>query len=102
MTEYIKREEVLRHKRKMSGVDFCGEFWDYAVLCEDVEKIQAADVVEVRHGEWIDLGNGEWKCSLCNGKIMADAYGDIHPLHDCGWIGCPYCLAKMDGKGEGE
>ncbi|MBR2302023.1 MAG: hypothetical protein IKA41_08765 [Bacteroidaceae bacterium] len=46
MTDYIKREDVLRHKRKMSGADFGGEFWDEAVLCEDIRKIPTADVVE--------------------------------------------------------
>ena len=47
MPEYIEREAVLRHKRKMNGVDFATEFWDEAVLCEDIRKIPAADVVEV-------------------------------------------------------
>ena len=99
MAEYIKREDVLQHKRNMIGADFYGgDSYDEAVLCEDIKHIPAADVEEVRHGEWIDLGDGEWKCSLCGGEIVADAYGDIHPLHDCGWIGCPYCRAKMDGK----
>ena len=31
----------------MNGADFGGEFWDEAVLCEDIRKIPAADVVEV-------------------------------------------------------
>ena len=47
MAEYIEREEVLKHKRKMSGADFGGEFWDEAVLCEDIRKIPTADVVPV-------------------------------------------------------
>lgn len=42
---YIKREDVLKHKRKMSGADFGGEYWDEAVLCEDIRKIPTADVV---------------------------------------------------------
>ena len=47
MAEYIKREDVLRRRRKMSGADFGGEFWDEAVLCEDIRKIPTADVAEV-------------------------------------------------------
>ena len=47
MAEYINREAVLKHKRKMQGEDWSGEFWDEAVLCEDIRKIPAADVVEV-------------------------------------------------------
>lgn len=45
--EYIERGAVLQHKRKMSGADWGGEFWDEAVLCEEIRKIPAADVVEV-------------------------------------------------------
>ena len=47
MAEYIDREAALKHKRKMQGEDWSGEFWDEAVLCEDIEAIPAADVVEV-------------------------------------------------------
>lgn len=47
MAGYIEREAVLKHKRKMSGADFGGEFWDEAVLCEDIRKIPTADVVPV-------------------------------------------------------
>ena len=46
-----------------------------------------ADVVEVRHGEWIDLNTIEWQCSGCNYKVMR-------------WNNTPYCPncgAKMDG-----
>ncbi len=63
-----------------------------------IDNEPTADVVEVKQGEWVHTDeDGTWKCSLCGGEIVADAYGDIHPLDDCGWIGCPYCLARMDG-----
>ena len=45
MPEYIEREAVLKHRRKMSGADFGGEFWDEAVLAETIRSIHAADVV---------------------------------------------------------
>jgi Lar family restriction alleviation protein len=54
-----------------------------------------------RTGRWIDEGDGYWKCSACSDEMVADAYGDIHPIADCGWIYCPYCGAKMDGEKEG-
>ena len=32
----IDADVALRHKRKMSGADFGGEFWDEAVLVSDI------------------------------------------------------------------
>ena len=58
MTEYIKREEVLKHKCKMSGADWGGGFWDEAVLCEDIRKIPASDVVEIPNGGIGNLSDG--------------------------------------------
>ena len=64
-----------------------------------IAAVPTADVVEVRHGEWerVDF-DGAWKCSICGEEIIADAYGDVHPFDDCGWIWCPKCGAKMDGE----
>ena len=104
--EYIERGAVLQHKRKMSGADFGGEFWDEAVLCEEIWKIPAADVVEVKHGRWIQeyrsekmyysLGDIEqykvpdgFSCSICSKwKAVKTNY-------------CPICGAKMDGENNG-
>ena len=69
-------------------------------VCEFKQLLNkpTVDVVKVKHGEWKRTdADGTWECSLCGGEIVADAYGDVHPLDDCGMIGCPYCLAKMDG-----
>lgn len=130
MAEYIEREAVLKLKRKMNGADFGGEFWDEAVLCEDIRNIpaadvvsrevfeqvrwerdtalqtlqehgiglgQKADVVEVKHGEWVEvkqIGRNSRhiqyttkQCSVCgywNGRKKTNY--------------CPHCGAKMDLK----
>ena len=89
--EYIKREDALRHKRKMMGCDWSGDFWDDAVLCSEIEKIPAADVTEVRRGKWIyhDIDENDMviiKCSECNTK----RYGRSNYCSKCG--------AKMNGK----
>lgn len=48
----IDADELIRHKRKMSGADFGGEFWDEAVLVFDIEAAPTIDAVEVvRCGE---------------------------------------------------
>lgn len=104
MAEYIEREAAIEYARLLYCKD-CNSyngvrcracaFDDVLLLIEDVPT---ADVVEVRHGEWDDC-----ECSVC---------GEIHPtLYLDEWEMkyriketpyCPYCGAKMDGKGEGE
>ena len=75
-------------------------------VCEELKKIPSADVVEVKHGEWIKhspdvaamrafhkLGIGKgmgensifWTCSCC------DSWGTLT------WNYCSNCGAKMDG-----
>ena len=65
-----------------------------ALVVSVLDKQPTADVVEVRHGEWIDTGDREldtiysgYKCSEC-GFII------------CGHSGkyCSECGAKMDGE----
>lgn len=58
----------------------------------------AADVVEVMHGEWImtDLRFAEMSCSICGFTY----YGEYD--EECMSKYCPECGAKMDGeRGEG-
>ena len=43
----IDANSLLRHKRKMSGADFGGEFWDEAVLASDIKNAPTVDAVEV-------------------------------------------------------
>ena len=38
---------LLRHKRKMSGADFGGEFWDEAVLASDIKNAPTVDAVPI-------------------------------------------------------
>lgn len=84
MVEYIKREAA---KEMFEGIPQLGATINMVIDC-----IPAADVVEVRHGEWRFVGQNRWndtyECSLCR-KTTTD-YS----------IYCPNCGAKMDGKGE--
>ena len=63
----IDANSLLRHKRKMSGADFGGEFWDEAVLISDIKNAPTVDAVEVI------------RCREC-----------YHKTHD--GSGRPYCL----------
>lgn len=64
----------------------------FASVAKMVELLPAADVEEVRHGEWIFRGRGEdycceYECSLC-GKVTECFYEAGEPYCHCG--------AKMD------
>ena len=69
--------------------------------CERLEdfilRAPAADVVEVRHGEWISESNKVgvnvgMKCSICSARIKYSEFfnGNHNFCHKCG--------AKMDGE----
>ena len=108
MAEYIEREALIANitkeietQRERRNVFATVAF---AHIKGVVENSPAADVVEVRHGEWFSNGGSfsTPRCSLCNWKkpYTEDYWcGDILYAH---WNYCPNCGAKMDGKGEGE
>lgn len=62
------------------------------------DRVPAADVAEVKHGEWIDMGDFIL-CSLCGAtwlKEFESYYGKATRL--CVRTNyCPNCGAKMDG-----
>ena len=47
MARLIDADALLRHKRKMSGAEFGGEFWDEAVLASDIKSAPTVDAVPV-------------------------------------------------------
>ena len=93
---YIKREDVIKHKRIMRGVGFSqqDEYLAPAVLVKDIEKIPAADVVEVRHGRWVDE-DGEIVCSKCGVRIP-EMYSNADSIMQSECKFCHACGAKMD------
>jgi hypothetical protein len=58
------------------------------IFADLLEKQPTADVVEVRHGRWIDRYGKTW-CSLC--KASNKQYKPPY---------CPHCGARMDGDEE--
>lgn len=101
--EYIERgaliEMIEGHTSDTWGNGINRAWWSHAVMVKDnfvrmLKKAPSADVVEVRHGEWIDTGDFEldniysgWKCSLC-GHIFCGNKTNY----------CSNCGAKMDGE----
>ena len=92
MNKYVNVEDV---KDLINGLDSLP--WEDEVD-EMVDKLVAADVVEVNHGYWKDIEYGT--CSVCDRSISeiydADSsmsYGILDEL-----MACPFCGAKMDLK----
>ena len=81
MSEYIKKEDV-------ENIMLCS--WGESALWK-LRYLPAADVVEVRHGRWLDRtqepGWPDAECSVCGSH--AGMF----------WMSyCPNCGARMDGK----
>ena len=92
MSEYIERGALLEPETFLQDADG----FDYsAVLSVDIRAAKAADVVEVKHGEWVEwwppkhmILTGEemlYRCSSCDAK-----YSNKENMRYC-----PNCGAKM-------
>ena len=105
MAEYIEREAAIKEfNLYFGGVS-------HAVIAKQLlDSIPAADVGEIRHGEWLvyesDKPHGpydskEWyKCSVCgedaHGRCVDDEWYSYPILSDF----CSNCGARMNGKDE--
>lgn len=105
MAEYIEREALIQEYRseieKMreyainipngGNILGClGELAGMRMALEFIQRYPAADVVEVRHGQYISTGYDELycgfgDCSICGANMPR--WSDY----------CPNCGAKMDG-----
>ena len=81
MAEYIKKEDVLKFSL-VSG----------ARMDLFLRLLQTADVVEVKHGRWVQISSNPWdgaKCSACGRFYRGSEWGDRY---------CKVCGARMDGE----
>lgn len=92
MAEYIEREALLRELESPRLFNVTPR------ILEIVNETPAADVAQVRHGQWFELTESihdthtdeyfnevYYNCSLC------DYAADVKTLY------CPNCGARMDG-----
>ena len=130
MAEYIEREAL-----HSSGYDVYDKYAHKSKSARDalltmeelIKTAPTADVVEVRHGEWVGKkyncyyrgAQPKVKLEDCH-YLECSNCGNIHPLYTYDvWTNvlircavfseplkipnyCPNCGAKMDGKGDGE
>ena len=117
MAEYIEREAVIDEIEGTTWYHIsCQKNLVEGATCEAdalykatdiynvIKSAPTADVVEVRHGKWIEtkepLG---WcdvdcvECSVCHESWIIDEDSSIDD-YECMWHYCPHCGAKMDGK----
>lgn len=101
MSDYIDRDKLIKHIKDLPT------WWvDYSALCAycltkaitSIEEAPAADVQEVKHGEWKSFHSedtlyGSYYCSACG---HGQDIGMIISL-TTEFKYCPNCGAKMDG-----
>ena len=95
MKEYIERAPLLERLSKVKmdehGFGLAVQFGiDHAINC--IKEAPAADVVEVKHGYWIDHHSGGSFCSACKRWVPYSH----HPKY------CETCGARMDKEDEHE
>lgn len=87
MAEYINRDEILKYLDECKGEpsELCYTYALYRSVEHIVRDIPAADVAEVKRGEWVD-GTTGYTCSVCHEQEPTKRF-----------TYCPNCGAKMKG-----
>ena len=85
---YIDADKLTFSRVRIIHSDGTMGGWNAGVMSSVIKDAPAADVVEVRHGEWKKRGN-EKKCSVCD---------FIYYSNNDEWTYCPNCGARMDGE----
>ena len=105
MAEYIERENAYKliseQKEKETGMYSIGRNTGLNIaksIIHSKEQCPSADVVEVRHGEWLPYPSDAYmKCSICGMEYHKSRMPDV-----VGYCPNPSCGAKMDGKGDND
>ena len=94
MKKYIEQEAAIELGKKQScagiidGGDYCN------ISANMLRNIPTADVVEVKHGQWIYNNMGGWHCSECNNQALFWCMASTQHLTNY----CPNCGAKMENS----
>lgn len=89
MKRYIEEKDVIEGIiNNLVAGDYL--YWQGGWVDDEVAKFPSADVVEVKHGEWISLHNGYYKCSCCGMSWKLTGTPEINGMYYC-----LNCGAKM-------
>lgn len=89
MSEYIDRESLINHLNQSAA-----KHYSWAVE-RVIELEPAADVVPVRRGHWVRVGNGT-TCSKCMQGLLRVDGKQSEWVDLSGMPYCPNCGAKME------
>lgn len=90
MSEYIKREQVLKLLESAQAWN-----WSMNTLYDEIQALPAEDAAPVIHAKWLEsvsFESGFWVCSNCSFVSEAIAAPKLYNY-------CPNCGAKMDLEG---
>lgn len=96
MSDYIKREDAIKSLKESKGryPTFSGEACAFIIAIQKIKNLPAADVVEVKHGQWqLDKEKSKghveniYICSSCG---ICEAWGETEKTSYC-----PNCGALM-------
>ena len=90
MAEYIECKALIKRIRLLPRFAPYNTV-SYASVHNAIFDEPIVDVVEVKHGEWVNEGNYLYTCSLCGDKALLKLGGK-----PCNY--CPNCGARMDGE----
>lgn len=90
MAEYIEREAAEEAIYDAKEIDSINPITKYNNIYYALQTVPAADVVEVKHGQWEWVDN-HWECTNCRGSRFHDLVLGLDAAY------CGRCGAKMDG-----
>lgn len=99
---YISREAALKAANEWVNEACMAPVMRVSRLFDKLQKVPAADVAEVVHGQWL-RADDDWnslttiQCSLCSEEWCFETDDDVSLLN---YKYCPNCGAKMDGAAE--
>lgn len=95
MARYIDAEKLLKDMEFVTNDTTC-PLHIAATIDQTISLAPTADVVEVKHGEWVDDGDC-FHCSVCNRTYHLGSLQTIYDVRRC-WNYCANCGARMDGR----
>ena len=97
MSDYIKRDDAQDIiDEVLSDYLTDSERATLEDINAEIGETPTADVVEVRHGRWRDIGKDACQCSECDRLHLGNNAEQTAKL--CKY--CPNCGARMDGEKE--
>ena len=92
MSKYINADKLKSFIDAGKHRNPCEKVFSENDIIDMVNQMPPADVVEVKHGEWIKNDNGTYSCSLCQSWIPKEQY--YYARY------CLHCGADMRGETE--